>query len=128
MHILRTHEIFSHRLVKPATTKAKKVKKLSEALDIESIKDTDDDRTDGNVITTTNGLKTSNKKIQSSASQRDVSQHSTNTWTDVELLSELQNIDLRRSSNIIKLFEDDNTIPFICRYRKDMIGNIEADQ
>ncbi|KAH0622759.1 hypothetical protein JD844_025381 [Phrynosoma platyrhinos] len=30
-------------------------------------------------------------------------------------------------ANIIRLFNDDNTIPFIARYRKELINNLEAD-
>lgn len=48
-------------------------------------------------------------------------------WTQPQLLSELQNIDFQTSLNIIQLFEKDNTIPFICRYRKELIGDITPD-
>ncbi len=30
--------------------------------------------------------------------------------------------------NTIKLLEEDNTIPFIARYRKEQTGNMEADK
>lgn len=43
------------------------------------------------------------------------------TWEVPELLAELEDIDDTSSRNIVSLFEDDNTIPFICRYRRDMI-------
>ena len=49
-------------------------------------------------------------------------------WTDQQLLSDLQRLDPHTSSNIIRLFEDDNTIPFICRYRRELIGDIDADR
>lgn len=49
-------------------------------------------------------------------------------WTDEQLLAELQHIDREASANIIQLFKDDNTIPFICRYRRELIGNLSPDQ
>lgn len=50
------------------------------------------------------------------------------SWTAEQLLSNLQNIDLTTSANIIRLFDEDNTIPFICRYRRELTGNIEPDR
>lgn len=44
-------------------------------------------------------------------------------WNEPQLLSEFQNIDRYTAANIIKLFKEDNTIPFMCRYRKELIGN-----
>lgn len=49
-------------------------------------------------------------------------------WTDEQLLSELQHIDQGTSANIIRLFNDDNTIPFMCRYRRELIGDLSPDQ
>ncbi|KXJ74278.1 hypothetical protein RP20_CCG013983 [Aedes albopictus] len=48
-------------------------------------------------------------------------------WDDFELLAEMQNIDRRTARTIIKLFEEENTIPFICRYRKELIGDMSPD-
>ncbi|KAM4771437.1 S1 RNA-binding domain-containing protein 1 [Rhinophrynus dorsalis] len=48
-------------------------------------------------------------------------------WNIVEVLSEKTNIDPWVCSNVIKLFQDDNTIPFIARYRKELINNLDAD-
>ncbi|XP_001648750.2 uncharacterized protein LOC5564408 [Aedes aegypti] len=48
-------------------------------------------------------------------------------WDDYELLAEMQNIDRRTARTIIKLFEEENTIPFICRYRKELIGDMTPD-
>lgn len=50
------------------------------------------------------------------------------SWTADELLSQLQHIDRTTSANIIRLFDDDNTIPFICRYRRELIGKIDPDR
>ncbi|KAL2716873.1 S1 RNA-binding domain-containing protein 1 [Vespula squamosa] len=49
-------------------------------------------------------------------------------WTDVDYICEVQNIDKQVAENIVKLFKDDNTIPFIARYRKSMTGGMEPDQ
>uniref|UniRef100_A0A8C0LR55 DnaJ homolog subfamily A member 1 n=1 Tax=Canis lupus dingo TaxID=286419 RepID=A0A8C0LR55_CANLU len=43
------------------------------------------------------------------------------------VLSERTNIELWVCANIIRLFNDDNTIPFIIRYRKELINNLDAD-
>lgn len=50
------------------------------------------------------------------------------TWEDHVLLSEWNNIDERIAKNLIKLFENGNTIPFIARYRKNLIGNITIEE
>lgn len=44
-------------------------------------------------------------------------------WNIFELLSETAHIDCNTSRNIVDLFENENTIPFICRYRRDLIGH-----
>ncbi|XP_053696973.1 uncharacterized protein YdcI [Sabethes cyaneus] len=48
-------------------------------------------------------------------------------WDDHELLAEMQNIDRHTARNIIRLFEEENTIPFICRYRRELIGDMSPD-
>ncbi|KAL6259586.1 hypothetical protein P5V15_009503 [Pogonomyrmex californicus] len=49
-------------------------------------------------------------------------------WTDVDYISEINNVDRHIVENVVKLFKEDNTIPFIARYRKNMTGSMEADQ
>lgn len=49
-------------------------------------------------------------------------------WNDAQLLAELQQIDCYTSANIIKSFNDDHTIPFMCRYRRELIGDLSPDQ
>lgn len=39
-------------------------------------------------------------------------------------MAELENINQNLSKTIIQLFDDDFTIPFLCRYRKDLIHNL----
>ncbi|XP_037662748.1 S1 RNA-binding domain-containing protein 1 [Choloepus didactylus] len=48
-------------------------------------------------------------------------------WDIVQVLSERTNIELWVCANVIRLFNDDNTIPFIIRYRKELINNLDAD-
>ncbi|KAM6462881.1 S1 RNA-binding domain-containing protein 1 [Liasis olivaceus] len=48
-------------------------------------------------------------------------------WDIVQVLSQRTDIEEWVCANIIKLFSDDNTIPFIVRYRKELINNLEAD-
>ncbi|XP_016059578.1 PREDICTED: S1 RNA-binding domain-containing protein 1 isoform X3 [Miniopterus natalensis] len=48
-------------------------------------------------------------------------------WDIVQVLSERTNIEPWVCGNIIRLFNDDNTIPFIVRYRKELINNLDAD-
>ena len=49
-------------------------------------------------------------------------------WKEHELLSEMQNIELETAKNIIRLFQEENTIPFICRYRRELIGDMSPDE
>lgn len=49
-------------------------------------------------------------------------------WTDEQLLCQLQYLDYDISTNIVRLFDEGNTIPFMCRYRRELIGNLDADK
>lgn len=44
------------------------------------------------------------------------------------MLAETQNIGNNAAMNIVRLFENENTIPFICRYRRDLIEHITPEQ
>ncbi|KAM7173300.1 S1 RNA-binding domain-containing protein 1 isoform 1-T3 [Macrochelys suwanniensis] len=48
-------------------------------------------------------------------------------WDIVQVLSERTNIEPWVCANIICLFRDENTIPFIARYRKELVNNLEAE-
>ncbi|RMC12487.1 hypothetical protein DUI87_10005 [Hirundo rustica rustica] len=48
-------------------------------------------------------------------------------WDIVQALSEITNVEPWVCANLIRLFEEENTIPFIARYRKELINNLEAD-
>jgi transcriptional accessory protein Tex/SPT6 len=56
------------------------------------------------------------------------SKSQTNFWKVFELVAEIENIDLNLSRTIVDLFEDEFTIPFLCRYRKDLIQNLSPNQ
>lgn len=49
-------------------------------------------------------------------------------WNDVDWLAEFNNINPWTAKNIINLFDDDNSIPFIARYRRDLTSNMEAEE
>ncbi|XP_012720466.2 S1 RNA-binding domain-containing protein 1 [Fundulus heteroclitus] len=48
-------------------------------------------------------------------------------WDLVELLSTLSCVEQWVCANIIMLLSEENTIPFMVRYRKDMINHMDAD-
>ncbi|KAJ6638872.1 S1 RNA-binding domain-containing protein 1 [Pseudolycoriella hygida] len=50
------------------------------------------------------------------------------SWDEAELLSEKFDVSERTMGNIVRLLQEDNTIPFMCRYRKDLIGNMTPDK
>lgn len=68
------------------------------------------------------------EKIKSNRLQAIATKSNDHKWSDEQLLAEMQDIDLITSSNIIRLFKDENTIPFICRYRRELIGDLSPDQ
>ncbi|XP_033836101.1 S1 RNA-binding domain-containing protein 1 isoform X2 [Periophthalmus magnuspinnatus] len=48
-------------------------------------------------------------------------------WDLVELLSILTNVEPWVCVNIVTLLQEENTVPFMVRYRKDMINHMDAD-
>lgn len=48
-------------------------------------------------------------------------------WDIVQVLSDRTNVEPWVCANLIRLFKEENTIPFIVRYRKELINNLEAD-
>ncbi|XP_020656192.3 S1 RNA-binding domain-containing protein 1 [Pogona vitticeps] len=48
-------------------------------------------------------------------------------WDIVQVLSQRCGIEEWVCANIIRLFNDENTIPFIARYRKELVNNLEAE-
>ncbi|XP_037384026.1 S1 RNA-binding domain-containing protein 1 [Talpa occidentalis] len=61
------------------------------------------------------------------ANASDIKEEVEMNWDIVQVLSERTNIEFWVCANIIRLFNDDNTIPFIIRYRKELINNLDAD-
>ncbi|KAH8381308.1 hypothetical protein KR093_002531, partial [Drosophila rubida] len=49
-------------------------------------------------------------------------------WNIHELLAETENIQTTAARNIVQLFENENTIPFICRYRRDLVDHITPER
>ncbi|XP_043652839.1 uncharacterized protein YdcI isoform X1 [Drosophila teissieri] len=49
-------------------------------------------------------------------------------WNIHELLAETENIQPQAARNIVQLFENENTIPFICRYRRDLVDHMAPDR
>ncbi|KAJ8912925.1 hypothetical protein NQ315_017255 [Exocentrus adspersus] len=64
-----------------------------------------------------------NVKVKSDGGDIDI----TPLWTDYELLSEQKSLEINIAKNVIDLFIDGNTIPFIARYRKNQTGNMSAE-
>lgn len=69
---------------------------------------------------TPNGRRQSKTKTPE-RNQKGFTQKSTNDWNIHQRLAETEHIDSKSAKNIVELFENENTIPFICRYRQDMI-------
>ncbi|KAL7027155.1 hypothetical protein ACKWTF_005319 [Chironomus riparius] len=49
-------------------------------------------------------------------------------WKDYELLADKEQIDVDLSQTLIDLLDNDNTIPFLCRYRKHLIRNTTPEK
>lgn len=49
-------------------------------------------------------------------------------WTVIDFICEENSISRHAAESIVKLLDDDNTIPFIARYRKYMTGGMDADE
>lgn len=62
------------------------------------------------------------------SSHRRRSKFNCKQWTDEDLLCQLQNLDNDTGSNIVRMFDEGNTIPFMCRYRRELIGNLSPDE
>ncbi|XP_046397929.1 S1 RNA-binding domain-containing protein 1 isoform X2 [Ischnura elegans] len=48
-------------------------------------------------------------------------------WEEAQVLSEDLALDYWIAKNIVRLLDEDNTIPFIARYRKEMTGNMSPE-
>ncbi|XP_076249790.1 S1 RNA-binding domain-containing protein 1 [Calliopsis andreniformis] len=68
------------------------------------------------------------KYILKDGRQLDLTSIECKDWTEVDYVSEVNNVEKHITKNVIKLFKEDNTIPFIARYRKNMTGGMEPDK
>lgn len=66
-------------------------------------------------------------QIQSCSSNAKKSDKS-GTWSDEQLLAELKHLDGQTSLNIVKMFDEGTTVPFMCRYRRELIANLSPDE
>ncbi|XP_018580587.2 S1 RNA-binding domain-containing protein 1 isoform X2 [Scleropages formosus] len=48
-------------------------------------------------------------------------------WDLIEVLSERMQLERWVCANLVQLFQEENTIPFIVRYRKEIINHMDAD-
>lgn len=48
-------------------------------------------------------------------------------WQEDELLSEMVNVDRWVAKNLVKLFDSENTIPFIARYRRELTRDMSPE-
>lgn len=95
---------------------AKRIKK-----DADVLLNSNKDENDGNFVSTTTGDQVSRPPLNNNKKKPKYS-HDQHRWTEPQLLAEIQHIDYELAKNVIQLFQDDNEIPFICRYRKELIG------
>lgn len=96
------------------------------------MKNTKTDDTDGSCLSTASNkiqsnVKSNNNNQTTIAISKIITKSDLKSWTVPQLLAEIQKLDFQTSQNIIQLFNDDNTIPFICRYRKELIGDMTPD-
>ncbi|XP_068979477.1 S1 RNA-binding domain-containing protein 1 [Bombus flavifrons] len=98
--------------------------------------DNTNESVDLNKKTQNKNAKMKKEEIQNSDAEnvkqilKDISLKSTELkeWTVEDYVSEVNNIEKHIVENVIKLFNNDNTIPFIARYRRDMTGGMEPDK
>jgi len=50
------------------------------------------------------------------------------SWNIVDVISNRVQCDDRSVGNVVRLLDDDNTIPFIARYRKEQTNFMEPDK
>jgi len=50
------------------------------------------------------------------------------TWSIVGVISGRVQSDERSVGNVVRLLDDDNTVPFIARYRKEQTNCMEPDK
>lgn len=49
-------------------------------------------------------------------------------WDPAKVIAERQSVDEWVARNVISMFDQENTLPFIARYRKERTGNMEVEK
>ncbi|KAI1894419.1 hypothetical protein AGOR_G00115610 [Albula goreensis] len=79
----------------------------------------------------TKKLKTSEapqgKPVRAPKSGKDLRNDLQMNWDPIEVLSEISKVERWVCANIVELLREENTIPFIVRYRKELINHMDAD-
>lgn len=70
----------------------------------------------------------STKQLCQSSTQNKITSTKEPMWKDYEELAKIIKVNEYTAKNIIKLFSEGNTIPFIARYRTGMTGNLNAEK
>ncbi|KAJ8359716.1 hypothetical protein SKAU_G00162410 [Synaphobranchus kaupii] len=67
------------------------------------------------------------KPVRQQKTGRDLRYDLQMNWDPIEVLSEMTQVEWWVCRNIVELFREENTIPFIVRYRKELINHMDAD-
>ncbi|KAG5668337.1 hypothetical protein PVAND_016280 [Polypedilum vanderplanki] len=62
------------------------------------------------------------KKVKSDSS------NNLNLWKDYEIVAEKEKLDLNLTKTLIELLDNENTIPFLCRYRRKLIQDTSPEK
>ena len=49
-------------------------------------------------------------------------------WEAAKVISERQNVEEWKVRSVLNLFDQENTLPFIARYRTDSTGNLQVEK
>jgi transcriptional accessory protein Tex/SPT6 len=49
-------------------------------------------------------------------------------WSEAEFVAQVQQIEARIAHNVVRLLDEDNTIPFIARYRKELTNDMSPEK
>ncbi|KAJ9581337.1 hypothetical protein L9F63_023485, partial [Diploptera punctata] len=98
------------KTVKPKTERKKPVRKT---------------KTKENVLQGSAGEGTSNVQLGNPIQIQDADRME---WNESEYVAQLQQVEVHIARNIIRLLDEDNTIPFIARYRKELTNDMSPEK
>lgn len=49
-------------------------------------------------------------------------------WDPAQVIAERQNVEEWAARNVVTMFDQENTLPFIARYRKEKTGNMDVEK